>query len=471
MHRFLITFFLTLLASLAQAADWRNEVLYFVMLDRFADGDPANNQTVDLDNPLAFHGGDLAGLTSRLDEIADLGATALWITPVVEQVAQPVDADGLPFHAHHGYWAEDFTRLDPRYGTEAELKALIDAAHAKGLKVLLDVVYNHVGYGADWTRTRPEWLRQGEDCGGDAITLCLSGLPDLRTELPEVRAALFDVHLGLAERVGADGFRLDTYKHISQDFWTEHRAQTRSRLGQDFFLMGEIWDADKYTAKAPFEQDTLDAVLDFGFRDRTLKFLSNIEDASRYSRYYVKRHDVAEGHVLAPFLSSHDVPLMLALLRGDTAKLRLGFALMMFSDGMPVITWGEEVGRKGGVWPANREAMAWGEDSAQLPGAGVARDEALRADVQALIALRRAEPDLRHAPIEVIAAQGDLLVLRKGRVVLALNRGADTLPLPGLPDGDWRSVLGAPMGALPPVSYSILIDGHEVPGQARDGDG
>lgn len=455
-----IVFLIALFFALpAQSADWKDEILYFIMLDRFADGDSTNNQTVDLENPIAFHGGDLKGLTENLDEIADLGATAIWFTPIVQQVMEPIETEGLPFHGHHGYWAEDFTQLDPRYGTEAELKELVDAAHDNGLKIILDVVYNHVGYGAEWTRTRPEWLRQGDDCGGDAITLCLSGLPDLKTELPEVRDYLFDAHIGLAERIGADGFRLDTYKHISQDFWKDHRDATRDRLGEDFFLIGEIWDADKYVARKPFEEDTLDGVLDFSFRDRTMKLLNGVEDPARYARYFTQRHDVPDGHVLAPFLSSHDIPMLLAMLRGDTDKLRIAFALLMFAEGTPVITWGEEVGRRGGLWPDNREDMAWGLGSTQLPGAGALRNESLRTDVKALVSLRKTHEDIRHAEVETLVAGNDILVMRKGAVILAVNLKDTVQDMPTLPHGNWTTVLGTKHEeqTMPAMSYRFLV--------------
>ena len=169
------------------------------------------------------------------------------------------------------------------------------------MRIILDVVYNHVGYDADWTRTRPEWLRLDDECGGNAETLCLSGLPDIRTELPKVREYLFDAHIGLAERTGIDGFRLDTVKHISHDFWQEHQAAVRNRLGPEFLLLGEVWGADKYLAEPYFQRNELDAITDFGFRDRTLKFLTGVTTANRYSRYLSKRHTVPEGKITGAF--------------------------------------------------------------------------------------------------------------------------------------------------------------------------
>jgi glycosidase len=433
---------LFLLVATPAVADWKDEIIYFVMVDRFADGDPSNNEGVDLENPLAFHGGDLKGLTNRLDYIADLGATAIWLTPVNQQGPSIEVAEGT-FQPHHGYWADDFNAIDPRYGTEDDLRALVEAAHARGIKVLLDVVYNHVGYNATWTKTRPHWLRQGAECGGDAITLCLAGLPDLKTERFDVRSAILDAHIGLAERTGVDGFRLDTYKHIDPDFWAAHRVVTRLRLGEDFFLLGEIWDGDKYLAKAPFEADTLDGIFDFTFRDHVQKMLTGIEDPERFARYFTNRHDIEGDKVLAPFLSNHDMPMLLAMMRGDTAKLRQAFALLMFAEGPPVISWGEEQGRRGKAWPLNREDMDW-----------TGGDTALTDDVKALIALRRAEPDMRGGPVQTVYAANGLLILRRGAVTLALNL-SDT-PVPVVQGLGKRVLFGGDPMALAPSGVAIF---------------
>ena len=446
--------FLFAILPLPAEADWAGEVIYFVMVDRFADGDPANNMDVDLDNPLAFQGGDLVGLRENLDEIADLGATAIWLTPINQQVTHTVPAEGRDFFPHHGYWANDFNAIDPRYGDEATLSALVDRAHQLGLKVILDVVYNHVGYGADWTATRPEWVRRGADCGGDDITMCLSGLPDLRTELPELRDLLFEAHIGLAERTGLDGFRLDTVKHIDHDFWAAHRDEVRLRLGEDFLLLGEVWDADKYLAEPYFETGEMDALFDFGFRNRTLKFLQGIEKADRYARYFAKRHDVRDGFLLSHFLSNHDMPMMLALLKGDASRLQLGLVLMMTSEGLPVLSWGEEVGRRGGVWPNNREVMPWGARNV-VPGQGSARDEALRDDVKALINLRKNYPELSGDQIEILHAEGGQLAYLRGDTFLVIiNRDGGDLGF-DFPAGHWDTIWSHGETAFAPASAMI----------------
>lgn len=429
-----------LFSAITQASTWKDEILYFVMLDRFADGDSTNNQDVDLNNTLAFHGGDLKGLREQLGEVKELGATAIWITPINQQVTHPISNQGGPFYPHHGYWANDFTQVDPRYGSEQDLKDLVAAAHGLGMKVILDIVYNHVGYGADWEKEKPQWLRAGGQCGGSDVTLCLSGLPDLRTELPEVRQYLFDAHIGLAERTGIDGFRLDTVMHVEHGFWQAHRAEVRKRLGKDFLLLGEVWGADKFTARPYFQDDEMDAVFDFTFSDHILGYLNGLGSAKRLGRYLSRRHDVAADHFLAPFLSNHDMPTLLAMLRGDVDRYLLAATLLFSVEGMPVITWGEEVGRTGKVWPYNREDMAW-SDPAVKPNASWTRNEFVRAKYRALINLRHSNTDLRGHLSSVSYADQDVLALKRGeKTVLVINRsdhGVKWPPELGKPD-HWR---------------------------------
>ncbi|HEX6201465.1 MAG TPA: alpha-amylase family glycosyl hydrolase [Thermoanaerobaculia bacterium] len=413
---------------------WQEAVLYFVIVDRFADGDRGNDRDVRRGLPGTFHGGDLAGLTAQLDEIAGLGVTALWITPVVENVPGFVTGAGFPDWAYHGYWADDFTRVDRRFGSEEELAELVDAAHARGIAVLLDVVYNHVGYDSRYLASAATrgWLRTEADgsCGQDDVTLCVAGLPDLRTELPQVAEHLFEAHLGRAERTGLDGFRLDTVKHVSHDFWQEHRRRARERLGDDFFLLGEVWGGDAEVLDPWFAGDEMDAGFDFGFQGAAVGFLQGRGRAVAFDRYLASRHRVRPGYLLAHYLSSHDVPTALSLLGGDRQLFRLAALLQMTVAGLPVVFYGEEVGRLGGEWPQNRSDMPWGDRPIQ-PGAGLPRDEALRDDVRRLIAIRRAHPALwRGEHVSLDAGGGDdlLVFLRTDEasgdaVVVAVNRG------------------------------------------------
>ncbi len=453
--------------QVAPQQSWDDAVLYFVILDRFADGDPDNNQDVDRAGPGSFHGGDLTGLIANLDEIADLGCTALWITPVQQQVPGYVSSVGFFDWGYHGYWADDFHAIDPRFGTEDQLAELVEQCHARGMKVLLDVVYNHCGYESRYIQEKGrEWLRFGSYCGDDDLTSCLSGLPDFKTDNPEVREYLLEAHLGLADRVGLDGFRLDTVKHVEHDFWQLHRARTRERLGDDFFLLGEVWGGDNEVMEPWFEPDEMDAGIDFSFQGSSIGFALGRGRPIAFNRYLDMREDVREGHFVSHYLSSHDTPGAILTLDGDVELFRLCVALQMTARGIPCVFYGEEVGRRVGDWPENRSDMPWG-GLGVLPGEDIDRDEELRGFYKQLIAIRRAHPCLWRGEREGLDFGKHHLVFRRhdsesgDQLLVALNRDAEaaaaTVTLPENWNGDATDLLGGARFAAAAGSVELTI--------------
>lgn len=443
---------LALSANAAAGAKWADEILYFVLVDRFADGDRSNNARVERRNPGGYHGGDLKGLTAQLDELADLGITAIWINPVQKQMIKGMNAQapaklGVPEFTHwgfHGYWIDDFSLMEPQFGTREDLKNLVTEAHKRGMKVLLDVVYNHSGYDSRYrnrtTTSGVGWQRLGEgNCEIDPVTCAVGGLPDFRTEEPEVRKYLLDANLELARYSGVDGFRLDTYKHVESDFWAEHRRQTRG-LNPDFFLLAEYWGGTADSLDPFFARDEVDSGFDFSFKGSCEGFVLGRGRTVAFGSYLGKRHKVRPGYLLAHYLSSHDEPMSLANLGRDKEKFRMCVAIQMTSMGMPVIYYGEEVARGGSEWPLNRNDMPWG-DRDILPGKGIERDEAMRDYYKFLIALRKAHPALRQGDYLLLTGPQDpgLAYIRhdagsNDRVLVIANRGAESLqasyPLP-----------------------------------------
>jgi alpha-amylase len=435
-------------ASAQPASRWSDEVLYFVLIDRYADGDRSNDDGVDLRNPGAYHGGDLAGLASRLDELADLGITAIWINPVQKQMPRGILAQAparlhIPEFTHwgfHGYWIYDFNEIEPHFGTREDLRRFVAAAHRRGIKVLLDVVYNHPGYDSRYrgrtTSAGEPWLRLGEgNCEVAPLTCAVGGLPDFRTELPEVRSHLLDANIGLAKYAGVDGFRLDTYKHVESDFWHEHRARTRAELAPNFFLLAEYWGGTASSLDEFFARDEVDAGFDFSFKGSCEDFVSNRGRTIAFASYLGKRHRIRPGYLVSHYLSSHDVPMSLANLGGDKEKFRLCVAVQMTSLGLPMIYYGEEVGRGGSEWPVNRTDMPWGQRDI-LPGKGAARDESLRDYYKALIRLRKSHPALTRGNYVALTGPQDpwLAYLRtdptgKDKVLVVINRGDKPLPV------------------------------------------
>src|SRR2546425_1435620 len=427
---------------------WSDDILYFVLVDRFADGDTTNDANVDRKAKGAFHGGDLKGLIANLDEISSLGVTAIWVHPLVKTIGGHAGGGGSRPGATRGSGPDVARRLDPRFGTEEDLRKLVEARHARGIKVLLDVVYNHAGYASRYLRdpkTR-HWLRSSivGDCGDDDLTSCLAGLPDFKTELPEVAKFLLDVQIGWAKRSGIDGFRLDTVKHVDHPFWQEHRKRTRAELSPDFFLLGEVWGGDADVLDPWFGPDELDAGFDFSFQGSVLGFVQGRGRTVAFNRYLEKRQKVRRGHLLAHFLSSHDVTGALYQLKGDVELFRLAVALQFTTSGIPVVYYGEEVARLGGEWPENRSDMPWGSRNL-LPGAGLPRDDDLRRDYQKLIGIRRAHPALSRGDHAGLSTEGDLYVFARrdaqsgDAVVVAVNRGKEAASASFAGPPEWRS--------------------------------
>jgi alpha-amylase len=404
------------------SSDWSDDVLYFVLVDRYADGDKANNFKVERTNPGGWHGGDLKGLTQQLDELSDLGVTALWINPVQKQMAQCPYANapakmGIPEFKHcgfHGYWIDDFSKIDEHFGNIDDLKKLVDEAHKRNIKVLLDVVYNHAGYASSYdlskTTDGQKWLRVGEgNCEVDPIKCAVGGLPDFKTELPEVRDYLLDANITLAKQAGVDGFRLDTYKHVDTGFWLEHRKRTRTEVNPKFFLLAEYWGGTASSLDPFFERDEVDSGFDFSFKGSCEAFVNGRGRAVAYGSYLGSRHKVRKGYLLAHYLSSHDEPMALSNLEGDKDKFRICAAVQMTSIGLPVIYYGEEVARGGGEWPLNRNNMPWGERDID-PGKGMARDESMRNFYKSLLQIRKLHPALRHGDYAMLSTPQDKML-------------------------------------------------------------
>ncbi|MFF8949317.1 pullulanase-type alpha-1,6-glucosidase [Streptomyces sp. NPDC014940] len=335
------------LAAQPARHDDTREQFYFVMPDRFANGDTSNDRGGLTGSRLStgydptdkgfYQGGDLKGLTKRLDYIKGLGTTAIWMAPIFKN--RPVQGTGDNASAgYHGYWITDFTQVDPHFGTNADLSALIAKAHAKGMKVFFDVITNHTAdvvdyqeksYGylskgafpyltkdgrpfddADYADGRrrfpatdagsfpytpkvtsaskvPAWLndptmyhnRGDSTYAGESTTYGdFSGLDDLWTERPEVVSGMEKIYQRWVKDYDIDGFRIDTVKHVDMDFWTQWAtaldAYAAAHGRKNFFMFGEVYSADTSLTSPYVTQGRLDATLDFPFQDAARAYAS-----------------------------------------------------------------------------------------------------------------------------------------------------------------------------------------------------
>lgn len=339
--------------------DWDEAVVYFMMTDRFFDGNKSNNTASGADtygkNPGLYHGGDFAGVTAKLDYLQDLGVNTIWITPIVENIkGVDVTDEGskdVPYNAaYHGYWASDFTKLNPTLGTTKEFETMISEAHKRGMRIMVDIVVNHAGYGTE--STFADMLRDKSVSEGD-IKSWQSGLPDFATENANVRAKLVEWQTSWMKDYGVDYFRVDTVKHVDSTTWAALKNST-TEVNPSFKMIGEYFGAGYASNGSSLGTGQMDADLDFDFNDQATSFVSG--NISSVEKFLSARNSALNNtYMTGQFLSSHDEDgFKAALMNGKkytedeaTSAALVAATLQLTAKGIPVIYYGEEVGLSG----------------------------------------------------------------------------------------------------------------------------
>ena len=339
--------------------DWDEAVVYFMMTDRFFDGNESNNTASGTDtygdNPGLYHGGDFAGVTAKLDYLQDLGVNTIWLTPIVKNIAGVTVTDegseDVPYNAaYHGYWASDFTKLNPTMGTTEEFKTMISEAHKRGMRIMVDIVVNHAGYGTE--STFADMLRDKSVSEGD-IKSWQSGLPDFATEKAEVRAKLVEWQTAWMKDYGVDYFRVDTVKHVDSTTWAALKNST-TEVNPSFKMIGEYYGAGYASNGSTLGSGQMDADLDFDFNDQATSFVSgNISSVEKFLS--ARNSALNNAYMTGQFLSSHDEDgFKASLMNGKqytedeaTSAALVAATLQLTAKGIPVIYYGEEVGLSG----------------------------------------------------------------------------------------------------------------------------
>lgn len=339
--------------------DWDESVIYFMVTDRFFDGNESNNtasgeKTYGKNNAGLYHGGDFAGITQKLDYLENLGINTIWITPIVENIPGVTVTDtgkeDVPYNAaYHGYWANDFTKLNPTLGTKEEFQTLIDQAHNRGIRIMVDIVVNHAGYDTDFG----DMIRSGEDIvSGSDQKDSLSNLPDFRTEDPTVSAQLVKWQTQWVKDFGIDYFRVDTVKHVENDTWAELK-NALTKTDPNFKMIGEYAGGGYASNGNTLGTGEMDSDLDFDFNDQAANFVKG--NISSVENFLASRNSALNNtYMTGQFLGSHDEDgFKQKLLDGGmkedaaTAASMVAASLQITAKGQPVIYYGEEIGLTG----------------------------------------------------------------------------------------------------------------------------
>jgi len=382
--------------------------MYLIMPDRFANGDPANDEPAEAPGShnraeaRAYHGGDLRGIREHLDYFKDLGVTTLWLTPIVKNGAT---------EDYHGYGAVDLYAVEPHLGTLRDYQELAATAHQQGMKIVFDIVPNHVGPRHPWAAKPPlpDWFHgtvknhlnssapvngtfygEPENQGHDLFEALVDPhaparlwrnltegwfvdlLPDMNTENPVVAQYLLQNAIWWTESSGLDGFRVDTFPYVSREFWARWHAGLR-RIYPRLTTIGEVFHPDasvtSFFAGGQRQYDGTDTgvstLFDYPMYFALRDVLLNGAPAGRITD--VLRHDglYPRPDQLVTFFGNHDVARFASAKGSSAAKLKMAFALTLTLRGIPQFYYGDEIGMPGGGDPDNRRDFpgGWREDT------------------------------------------------------------------------------------------------------------
>ena len=448
------------------------DVMYLIMTDRFADGNPQNDgvdaksaasgaeAAAERAKARGWHGGDLKGIEQHLDYLQELGVTTVWTTPVYENREDT---------SYHGYGATDLYRVDEHYGTLEDLKALAAALHARGMKLVLDTVPNHVGPGSPWVTDEPapDWFHgtaahhlkaetdfqalinphaPERDKVGTLDGWFADTLPDMNTESPAVAQYLRQNAVWWIEETGADGLRIDTFPYVNREFWHAFNGELKE-LFPHLTEVGEVFNGDPVITSSfaggvtragvdtelytPFDFPTYFALHDVFVKGAPMSELAKVlgEDAL-----------YPHPERLVPFLGNHDTERF-ATVAGSEGSLKLALAYVLTTRGMAQIYSGDEIAMQGGGDPENRHDFPGGfpgsADNAFLASGRTPVQQETFDWVAKLAALRRKHDALGCGAEQVLASNDDWMVTLRDagkaaegtcgasgeRVVVAIHRG------------------------------------------------
>ncbi|MGJ9457679.1 glycoside hydrolase family 13 protein [Oceanobacillus sp. CF4.6] len=378
-------------ADLFRAPEWvKDTVWYQIFPERFANGNVKNNPENVLSwgsappSPTNFFGGDFEGVIEHLDYLVDLGINGLYFTPI------------FTAHSNHKYDTIDYMEIDPQFGNKETFRQLVDECHRRGIRVMLDAVFNHSGYYfapfqdvlknqeesryKDWFHIWDFPVTPEPKPNYDTFGF-VGSMPKLNTENPEVKNYLLDVARYWISEFDIDGWRLDVANEVDHNFWREFRKEVKS-VKEDVYILGEIW----HDSMPWLQGDQFDAVMNYPFTIAALDYLANdkINAESFANQITTVLFSYPENVNEAAFnlLGSHDTPRVLTLCNNNKQRAKLLYLLQLSFKGTPCIYYGDEIGMTGKNDPDCRNCMVWEEDK---------QDINLKLFIKKLIQLRKSE--------------------------------------------------------------------------------
>jgi len=425
--------------ELPDIPEWvRDAVFYQIFPDRFCNGDKSNDppntkQWGTVPGSSDFFGGDIRGIISKLDYLESLGINAIYITPIFQSFS------------NHKYDIVDYYSIDPCFGTLEDMKELVRLAHEKGIRIVLDAVFNHCSVknrffedvaekGADsrfssWFFVEEYPVVKYPVANYETFGENIPDMPRLNTCNPEVQEYLIGVAEYWTRELDIDGWRLDVADEVSHSFWRNFRKRLKA-IKKDLFIVGEIW----YNASDWLMGDEFDSVMNYPLRQALVDYMAFGETDSEnfvlsLKKIFFSHRRYAPDYFLN-LLGSHDTPRIMTVCGGDARKLLLSMAFMMTFTGIPMIFYGDETGMEGGGDPDCRRAMQWDMQVGQVE---------ILEKVKRLISIRRSIPALSYGKTEFPDANREKVfvfkrVLESQKITVLINAGEERTEI--VLDGD-----------------------------------
>jgi neopullulanase len=443
-----------------------DDVMYLLMPDRFANGDPSNDSPAqspglfDRTKGRYYHGGDLAGLRAKLPYLKALGITAVWMNPLYDNnnaLNRKEMYDNLPITDYHGYGATDMYAVDEHFGDIASFKSLVDDAHAMGIKIILDMVANHTGPYHPWADDAPTptwyhgttashpnntwqtWTIADPYSPAEMRRETLDGwfiniLPDLNQDDPEVARYIIQNTLWWVGMSGMDGIRQDTWPYVPRWFWRDWMNAIRKEY-PTLKVVGEVFDGDpSYVAfyqggKTQYDgiDGKVDALFDFPLYYAVRGAFARGQSVRQVAQALSRDHLYPNPNALVTFLGLHDVNRFMNEDGATTAGLKLAYTFLATARGTPLVYYGDEIAMPGGSDPDNRRDFpgGWRDDprnAFEKSGRSPVEDDVF-SHLQKLLLLRAQRPDLRRARTENLHVGEQVMIYRRGQSVVAINNG------------------------------------------------
>ena len=470
---------------------WQDGIIYYAFTDRFANGEEDNDRPVDDERvlpPANYQGGDFQGIRQKIDEgyFRDLGVNILWLAPINRNPDGAWQEYLEPYRhytGYHGYWPVSHQEVEPRFGGEAALTDMISAAHGNGMFIIADLVLKHVHTDHPLWKEKPELfgslelpdgrknLRQWDD--HQFTTWFEEWLPAFDFRNPEAVKFLIANAVDFATRFKLDGYRLDAVKHIERDFWWKYRTAMRVAVDPGrrvpLYSVGETF-MDREGIMSFVGPNMLDGQFDFPLYDTIIDVFARQSQGLEELERSLAASELIYGKetLMSPLLGNHDKARFMAYADGDLPhpeesdeeevgwkfpprvddqrayeKLKLGLTFVLSVDGVPMIYYGDEIGKSGAGDPDNRRMMRWGDEV-------TAEENAVREHFSKVAAVRHKHPALRYGSRRPLVAEGDRYAFVRahlGDAVLAVWNRGDKLteyalrPGPELTDGTYVDAL------------------------------